>query len=43
MSGERERILDILPEITDVTTDFLPWFEGEGDDGDEAEGEPFPE
>lgn len=35
-------VLDILPEITDMTPNFLPRLEREGDDWDEAEGEPFP-
>jgi hypothetical protein len=34
--------LDILAEITDVAGDGVPGLEAEGDDGDEAEGEPFP-
>jgi hypothetical protein len=36
-------ILDILPEIADVAADLLVRLERERDDGDEAEGEPFPE
>jgi hypothetical protein len=35
-------ILDILPEIADVAADLLVRLERERDDGDEAEGEPFP-
>lgn len=29
-------------EATDVAGNFVPGFEAEGDEGDEAEGEPFP-
>lgn len=36
------RVLNILPEVADVATDFFPWFEGEGDYWNEAKGEPFP-
>lgn len=36
-------VLDVLPEIANVTADLLVGFERERDDGDEAEGEPFPE
>jgi hypothetical protein len=35
-------VLDVLPEVADVATDFFPWFEGEGDYWNEAKGEPFP-
>lgn len=35
-------VLDILPEIADVAANFLIRLERERDDGDEAEGEPFP-
>lgn len=35
-------VLDILPEIADVATDLPIGLEAEGDDGDEAECEPFP-
>jgi len=35
-------ILDVLPEIADVASDFLAWLEAEGDNGDEAECKPFP-
>jgi hypothetical protein len=35
-------VLDVLPEIADVAPDFLVRLERKGDDGDEAEGEPFP-
>lgn len=35
-------VLDVLPEVADVAADFLVGLEREGDDGDEAEGEPFP-
>lgn len=35
-------VLDVLPEIADVAADFLVGLEREGDDGDEAECEPFP-
>lgn len=33
---------DVLPEVTDVAADLLVGLEAEGDDGDEAEGEPLP-
>lgn len=36
-------VLDVLPEIADVASDFLVRLEREGDYGDEAECEPFPE
>jgi hypothetical protein len=35
-------VLDVLPEIADVAADLVVGFEAEGDEGDEAEGEPFP-
>ena len=35
-------VLDVLPEIADVAADLLVGLERERDDGDEAEGEPFP-
>lgn len=35
-------VLDVLAEVADVAADFLVWLEREGDDGHEAEGEPFP-
>lgn len=35
-------ILDVLPEVADVAADLLVGLKAEGDDGDEAEGEPFP-
>lgn len=35
-------VLDVLPEVANVAADFLVRLEREGDDGDEAEGEPFP-
>jgi len=35
-------VLDLLTGIADVAADFLAGLEGEGHDGDEAEGEPFP-
>lgn len=35
-------ILDVLPEIANVASDFLVRLQREGDQRDEAEGEPFP-
>ena len=35
-------VFDILPEITDVAAQLPVRLQGEGDDGDEAEREPFP-
>lgn len=35
-------VLDILPEVADVAADLLVRLERERDEGDEAEGEPFP-
>ena len=35
-------VLDVLVEAADVAGDFVPGLHAEGDDGDEAEGEPFP-
>jgi hypothetical protein len=35
-------VLDILAKVADMAPDFLVGFEREGDDGDEAECEPFP-
>lgn len=35
-------VLDVLVEIADVAAYFMVGLEGEGDDGDEAECEPFP-
>ena len=35
-------VLDVLPEVADVAADLVVGLEREGDDGDEAEGEPFP-
>jgi hypothetical protein len=35
-------VLDVLVEAADVAGDLVPGFEGEGDNRDEAEGEPFP-
>jgi len=34
--------LDILPEIANVASNFMPWLQGEWDHWDEAEGEPLP-
>jgi len=33
---------DILLKVADRTVDRVPWLEREWDEGDEAEGEPFP-
>lgn len=35
-------ILDVLPEVADVAAELLVRLKAEGDDGDKAEGEPFP-
>ena len=35
-------VLDVLMEVADVAADIVVWLEGEGNDGDEAEGEPLP-
>jgi len=35
-------VLDVLPEIADVASDFFVRFQAEWDNGDEAEGKPFP-
>lgn len=35
-------ILDVLPEIANVAANFLVGLQAKGDDGDEAEGKPFP-
>jgi hypothetical protein len=35
-------VLDVLVEVADVAADFLVRLEREGDQGHEAEGEPFP-
>lgn len=35
-------VLDVLIEVADVAADFLVGLQREGNDGDEAEGEPFP-
>jgi hypothetical protein len=35
-------VLDVLVEVADVAPDLLVWLEREGDNGYEAEGEPFP-
>jgi hypothetical protein len=35
-------ILDVLSKIANVAPDLLVWLEREGDNRDEAEGEPFP-
>ena len=35
-------VLDILVEVADVAADFLVGLEREGNNGNEAEGEPFP-
>jgi hypothetical protein len=35
-------VLDVLVEVADVAADLLVRLQREGDDGDEAEGEPFP-
>lgn len=36
-------LLDILVSVADVAGDFMPRLEGEGNDWDEAECEPFPD
>jgi hypothetical protein len=36
-------VLDVLPEITNVASDFLVWLEREWDYRNEAECKPFPE
>jgi hypothetical protein len=33
---------DVLVEVADVAGDVVVGLEGEGDEGDEADGEPFP-
>jgi hypothetical protein len=35
-------VLDVLEEVADVATNLLVGLEAKGNDGDEAEGEPFP-
>lgn len=35
-------VLEVLKEVADVAADLVPGAERKGDDGDEAEGEPFP-
>ena len=35
--------LDVLPEVAHVAADFAVGLYAEGDHGDEAEGEPFPD
>ncbi len=35
-------VLEILPEMADGAGDFFVFVCGEGEDGDEAEGEPWP-